>query len=846
VKPVDDERPESPVVATRHSEEKEEMQRSELSTGWRLELQGGDPPVRLPESIPAEVPGTVHTDLLAAGLIPDPYLDLNEEAVQWVGKTEAVYETRFDAPETGDERVDLVFEGLDTIATIELNGSIVGRTRNQHRSYRFDVRALIRPTDNRLRVTFASALEYAVEAQSRLGAMPYVGNAYPYNAIRKMASNFGWDWGPTLITAGIWKPAAVERWSHGRIVSVLAQAHADGSLAVEVNTENAVEGADESLEARITLTDPRGRIVLAVTEPVVERQARVAAAIEDAEIWWPRGYGDQPLYELVVELRSQDTAVDRRAKSIGFRDIAVEMPHDHAGVGFEFHVNDRFVYIKGANWIPDDCFLPRVTPERYRTSIADAVDAGINLLRVWGGGIYEADPFYDECGRQGILVWQDFLFACATYSEDAELATEVEAEARENVARLMSHPSLAIWNGGNENVEGYFHWGWKEKMDPDAAWGDGYYRELLPAVLAELDPERPYIPTSPFNPVNYDDPRDPDFGPVHNWEVWNRRDYTAYRDSIPRFVSEFGFQGPPTAATIAHAIHDDPLFEDSPGMRAHQKAGDGNSKLDRGLAGHLPTPNTFDDWLFATQLNQARAIRFGIEHFRSHAPRTAGSIIWQLNDCWPVVSWSAVDGEKHRKPLWYILRAVNAEHLLTIQPRDAGLALVVSNDSQDVWSTRVMVARSGFDGRALAQMSPVAVSLEPHTATTIRLDPVVSGAEDRYAEVIVASAEGAERALWYFAEDVELALPSFDADVSVKPHEGGYRVDITARGFVKDVGLGVDRLDPDAKVDRAYATLFPGETARFSVATETELDTVALARRPVLNSVNQLLHPATH
>ncbi|MGH7920699.1 MAG: glycoside hydrolase family 2 protein [Candidatus Dormibacteraceae bacterium] len=817
------------------------MQRVEISNGWTLTLEGDLCPPHLPRLIPAEVPGTVHTDLLAAGLIQDPFTDRNEDELRWIGRAGAIYDVDFDLPRGADERVDLVFDGLDTIATIELNGSRLGKTRNQHRSYRFDVRRLLRSPTNHLRVAFEPALTYAVEAQRRLGEMPSVGNPYPYNAIRKMASNFGWDWGPPLITAGIWRPAAVERWSRGRIDSLLPRAHADGTITIEVRVERAKAGA-EALEARVTLTDPNGRTVLIASTPVLGQVARVEAKLDAPELWWPRGYGEQPLYQLSIDLEADGVVVDRRDKLIGFRDIAIKTPHDHGGVGFEFHVNDRFVYIKGANWIPDDCFLTRMTRERYCAAIADAFDAGVNLLRVWGGGIFESDPFYDECDRRGVLVWQDFLFACAAYSEAEEIATEVEAEARENVARLMSHPCLAVWNGSNETVEGYFHWGWEEKLGGDAAWGDGYYRGLLPDVLAELDPDRPYLPSSPFNPVEYSDPRNPNYGTVHNWEVWNRRDYTEYRNSIPRFVAEFGFQGPPTASTIAHAIHDDPISPRSPAMRSHQKANDGEAKLERGFARHLPPPQTFGDWLFTTHLNQARAIRFAIEHFRSHRPRTAGSILWQLNDCWPGVTWSAVDGEGRRKPLWFALRDVNADHLITIQPREEGLAVVISNEGIERWSTDLTVARFGFDGVILARMPVSRFDLDPHTASTVYLEPTVSHTGDPAAEVITAVADGASRAFWYFSEDLGLALPPFRADISVTHNLDGYCVRIMARAFLKDVGLAVDRVDPDAGVDDVFATLFPGEAKTFTVTTKREIGPTTLARHPVLNSVNQLLH----
>jgi beta-mannosidase len=812
----------------------------QLTDGWTLALSGDSVPDGIPDSVPATVPGTVHTDLLAAGLIPDPYLDLNEHEVQWIGHTDARYAVTFDFDAGDHERVDLVAGSLDTIATLRLNDREIGRTRNQHRSYRFDVRDLLASTGNRLEIDFASALDYAYEAEKRIGARPFVGNAYPYNAIRKMACNFGWDWGPVLITAGILKPIHLQAWSTARLESVRPVVTVDGSTG-HVELHVAVERtAARDVTAAATIRDPEGRVVASTEATFADDSAVLSLDVAGARLWWPRGYGEQPLYELEVTLSADGEPLDGWTSTTGFRTVELEQKPDEIGTGFRFLVNGQYVFIKGANWIPDDCFLPTLTAETYARSIADATDAGMNLLRVWGGGIYESDDFYDTCDREGLLVWQDFTLACAAYSESPELWTEIEAEARENVTRLVRHPSLIVWSGGNENIEGFYNWGWKEALADGETWGDGYYSRLFPAILAELDPTRAYVPSSPYNPVIASEPRNPDNGPVHEWEVWNRQDYSYYLENVPRFVAEFGFQAPPAYSTIAKWIHDESLAADSPGISSHQKAVEGNEKLDRGLGTHLPRPNGFDDWLFATQLNQARAITFGVEHFRSHSPRTAGSIIWQLNDCWPVVSWAAVDSERRRKPLWYALRSLNAPRLLTIQPRDGGLALVASNDSQDAWLETVEVARVGFDGVPLATQS-VAVDLPPHSTGTFALDASVAQPAAPDAELITATSATARRAYRYFAEDTRLAIPSLDIATAVTKTVDGYDVAITAGAFVKDLVLAVDRLDAGAEVDELFVTLLPGETATIHVATSEALDADALVRHPVLNSVNDLL-----
>ncbi len=627
--------------------------------------------------------------------------------MQWIGECDVRYETSFDADASGHDRVDLVLDGLDTVSTVTVNGTEVGRTKNQHRSYRFDVRELLHPTGNALVVDLDAPLRAARESQDRIGAKPLVGDALPYNALRKMACNFGWDWGPTLTTSGIWKPVRLHAWSTARLAEVvpLVTVRPDGTGHVELRV-----ALDRTRDDEVTLD-------LVVTAPDGSSHAASASTrgdalvlhldVPDVALWWPRGHGDQPLYTATVHLSAAGNDLGSWSRALGFRTVEVRMTPDRYGTPFELHVNGRPVWVKGANWIPDDCFPSRVTDADYARGVRDAVEADMNMLRVWGGGLYESDVFYDLCDRAGVLVWQDFLFACAMYSEADEMWAEVEAEARENVARLAAHPSLVVWNGSNENIEGYFHWGFAERMADGEAWGRGYYDDLLPRILAEVDPTRAhaYLPSSPYNPVDYGDPRDPDNGPVHSWKVWFSEDYLTYRDAIPRFVAEFGFQAPATWSTLAPAAADDVLAPESPGMAQHQKAIDGAGKLSRGWAPHLPDPTSLDDWWFTTQLNQVRAIGCAVSHYRSHWPRTAGYLVWQLNDCWPAVSWSAVDSAGRRKPLWYALRALNAPRVLLLQPRDGVPTLVASNDTDEPWSGRRHRA-SGRARRDRARVGP--------------------------------------------------------------------------------------------------------------------------------------------
>ncbi|MFI1192492.1 glycoside hydrolase family 2 protein [Micromonospora sp. NPDC020750] len=811
------------------------MTRQSLSEGWVLRAVPGPqvPSEIIDRAVPATVPGCVHTDLLAAGLIPDPYLDDNETALAWIGRTDWVYETTFDAPPGDADRVDLACAGLDTVATVTLNGAEVGRTENMHRGHRFGVTSVLRPGANTLTVRFDSPYRYAEEHRDRLGDRP---NAYPepFNFIRKTACNFGWDWGPTVVTAGIWQDIALDAWSTARLATVrpLVTA-ADGVGRVELRVE-----VERAAEEPVTV---RAEVAGVAVEAVVaagQRTAALTVEVRDPALWWPRGYGEQPLHPLAVTLHAADgRKLDAWSRRIGFRVVRLDTAPDEHGSAFALHVNDVPVFVRGVNWIPDDAFPNRVTRERLAERFDQAAGANINLLRVWGGGRYESGDFYELADERGLLVQQDFLFACAAYPEEEPFRSEVEAEAREQVTRLAAHPSLVLWTGNNENIWGWHDWDWQEPL-AGRTWGRGYYLDLLPRIVAELDPTRPYWPGSPWSGSEDVHPNDPAHGTTHIWDVWNTDDYTKYREYVPRFVAEFGYQAPPAYATLRRAISDDPLAHDSPGMAHHQKAIDGDAKLQRGLDAHLSPPVDFDEWHYFTQLNQARAIQLGVEHFRSHRPVCMGTIVWQLNDCWPVTSWSAVDGDGRRKPLWYALRRAYADRLLTVQPRDGGLALVAVNETGRPWRAPATVTRLTLDGEARAKTT-YDLDVPAYASVTLELPADLARPEEPRRELLVAEAgESIDRAFWFFAEDRDADWPAAAFDATVEEVDGSQRVRVTARTILRDLTLYPDRLDPAAQVDDALVTLLPGESATFIVRASRRLDPAALTTRPVLRTVN--------
>ena len=818
-----------------------------LHEGWTLTAVGDHVPDALNGlAVPATVPGCVHTDLLAAGLIEDPYHAAGETAAAALFGLDWRYTRplRLD-PAVPGERVELVFDGLDTVATVALGGEVLGSSVNMHRSYRYDVTGYADGVERELIVDLASATRYALAEQQRLGLRPSAYPDAPYNYVRKMACSFGWDWGPDLRTAGIWKPVRLERWSTARLAGVrpLVGVDADGTGTVEVLVDLArIGGAELTLTAAVA-----GRRV-EVTVPDGATTASVLLRVPDAPLWWPAGYGDQPLSELTVEVRTGAEVLDAWARRIGFRTVELDTGRDELGTAFTLKVNGRPLFIKGANWIPDDHFVTRITRERLAARLDQALGANLNLLRVWGGGIYETDDFYELADERGLLVWQDFLLACAAYPEEQPLAAELEAEARENVGRLMPHPSLVLWNGGNENLWGYEDWGWPERLQ-GRSWGEGYARDLLRAVVADVDPTRPYADNSPCSPGFAGDvvhPNDPDHGSHHQWEVWNRIDYTAYRDEIPRFCSEFGFQGPPTWATLAAHLpasdggpleaSEDPWND--PVWLVHQKAEDGNGKLDRGMTPHLGRPAGFTDWLWAAQLNQARAVRYAIEHYRSWWPRTAGAIVWQLNDCWPVTSWAAIDGEGRAKPLWYALAAANAPRTLCFVERDGSPTVAVLNDTDQAWRGTLALRRETLPGERLATAS-VTVDVPARAVGLVPLAGGVAAWGDVTGEAVVAELDGV-RAVHTGVEDVDLRLDPDAVSATAEACSDGYLVTVTATALVRDVTLLADRAEVGAVVDGALVTLPAGSSHTFRVRCPALPDPAVLTRTPVLRSANDL------
>ena len=769
---------------------------------WTLEATGGDVPPAARGPIAIQVPESVSSALVRVGVLADVTTGGSERDHAWVARS--TWRCTTTLPQQDTTHGLLVFHGIDTFATVSVDGEPVLAATDMHRTYVVDVTAAVNAGPVEVTVDLHAALPVA-EAADETNPLPRPpAFAMPYSQVRKMACSFGWDWGPVTVTAGLWRPVELVTWDTARLADVWVRADArSGEVGVTATVDGGARGLRVSvggpgLPEQVNATGPADGTTVTVPEPLQ---------------WWPHGEGDQPLYDVHVELLADDGAVlDAAHRRVGFRTVEVVQTPDADGSSFEIHVNGRRIWAKGLNWIPDDVYPERVTAQRYRERLQDAVDAGCNLIRIWGGGTFEADDFYDACDELGLMTAQDFLFACAAYPEDDAMVADVRAEAADNVARLRHHTSLVMWCGCNENLWGYEDWGWAPSLG-GRPWGRRYYDEVLPALLADLDPGRAYVPGSPFSPD--DRPSNADSaGTTHVWDVWNELDYTAYEDHRPRFVSEFGWQAPASWPTLTAALGADDLDPDDPRMSPYQKAEDGERKLATGLARHLPTRTVRGvRWYYAAQLLQARAITTGIGHFRSLHDRCSGTVWWQLNDCWPVISWSVVDVAGRRKPGWYALREAYRPHLVHVGRPQDGLPVTLVNDGAEPWETTLRLTAVTATGAEFYASGEVTVPPRSHV--------VVSDvpAPDAWALAVVADTDDtAARATRWLLPDVELRLPAQDLVVAVSRRPGGAVV-VKARTatVVRDLSLLAELAAPDASVDRAVLTLLPGESAELVV-----------------------------
>jgi beta-mannosidase len=816
--------------------------RSEITGGWtfrKVPRQGA--PSAEEGWLPAKVPGCVHTDLMAAGKIGDPFYRLNEKDQQWIENEAWEYRTTLpvDAATLARDRVELVFAGLDTFADVFVNGAQVLSADNMFRSWRADVKAKLKPGDNQILVRFASPIARVKPAYDKLGYKLPAANDQGKEMVsmwaRKAPYHYGWDWGPRFVTSGIWRPVALEAWDEARLddAQVFQNKLEAGKVAELGIIARVVAG--KAGKARVTVAQPGGPTLghADVTLKPGVNDVKLGARIDKPELWWPAGLGPQKLYTLETRLAGADGKPrDTRTTRIGLRTVEVAHERDSIGKSFTIKINGAPVFMKGANWIPADSFVTRVTPERYRYLLQSAAAANMNMLRVWGGGIYEDDRFYDLADELGLLVWQDFMFACSMYPGDEPFVESVRQEAIENVRRLRNHPSLALWAGNNENEAAWKQWGWQVKFAlpkkaQDRIWADyqRMFHEVLPAVVAAEDPGRFYTRSSPSANDDKVPPNKRNWGDMHFWGVWHAENpYEAYSDNISRFMSEYGFQSFPELASVKQYTAPDgsDWNIEGPVMLSHQRHPRGNPLIRTYMERDFRKPKDFASFLYVGQVLQGIVIKYAAEAHRRAMGHNWGTLYWQLDDCWPVASWSSIDYYGRWKAEQYFARKFFAPVLVSPVLEKGVVSIYGVSDRRTDARARVSARVVDFAGNVLNRIdNNITLAANASRAyMTFKERDILNGADPSkvvlVAELEVEGAPGsASRNLLYFKKTKDLQLPKPELKMAAAAGaNGALAVSVSARQLARNVFLTGGAVD--GFFEDNYFDVLPGETVTVS------------------------------
>jgi len=756
------------------------------------------------EWLSATVPGGVHTDLLALGKIPDPFVADNEKQVQSIGDTDWEYRTTFNATPRllNEAKQFLVCDGLDTLAEISLNGTLLGKTNNMYRQWKWDVSGILKAETNEISILFRAPVAFITERQKEKpiwGGGDIPGGPH----LRKAPCQWGWDWGPKLPPIGVWKDIRLEGYSSAKMESVhVRQKHESGKVTVsaEVKLDS---WNTESFSITATLIAPDG----SRQTTWVDLADKTVASIEvnDPQFWWPNGFGKQNLYQLQITLETKTSILDARTYQIGLRTIELKQEPDEWGESFTFVVNSVPIFAKGADWIPADSFPTRITDAHVEHLIKSAAEAHMNMLRVWGGGLYESESFYDLCDRYGILIWQDFTFACGVYPEDDAFAENVRIEAIENVRRLRHRASLALWCGNNEMEQGWADWKWNKPEDATnqrlKAGYDRMYHHLLPAVVASEDPDTVYWPSSASSGIPFAEPNGMQRGDMHYWDVWHgRKPFTAYRTQFPRFMSEFGFQALPPYKTIQTYAAPEDQNMTSYIMEHHQRSGSGNGLMIGQMTDTFRMPKNFESLVYLSMLLQAEGIRYGVEHWRRNMQRVSGTLIWQLNDCWPVASWASLDYFGRWKALHYAARRFYAPVLLSVEDDGTRMSIHVTSDLTQDWDGLVRWRLEDVAGNVILS-DEHRVTARPLADTHIQAFDFADKVTDANKRNVVFVAElwqgdkRVETSVSCFAPFKHLALTNPNLKVAIALNGETLTFDVSSQTLALFVELALEDVD---------------------------------------------------
>ena len=769
---------------------------------------------------PAKVPGTVQTDLLALEEIPHPFKLNNEDSIQWISERNWVYKKEFTIPaETLQKQQHIIqFEGVDTHALIMINDSVFPMVANAFRTWEFDISKILKP-ENTLTVTLLSP---DIIEKEKAGNLDYELPEAPRVFTRKPQFQYGWDWGPTIKTMGIWNDVSLISYDAVRLKEASIQT--DHISETQANLTALVDLATYDYDKCIVeiVNNTTGETNIATIEVYGDKGTyTIPITINDPQLWWTHNLGDPFLYDFTINIKKGNTVIDHTSKKIGLRTIELVTEKDEKGEEFYFKLNGKPVYMKGANYIPQNIFLAAVQPQDREQLVNNVVAANMNMLRVWGGGVYENDLFYDLCDEKGILIWQDFMFACAMYPGDKEFLNNVKAEAIDNVKRLRSHPSIALWCGNNENSEGWHRWGWqagKTEAQKEEIWNSykAIFNNILPSVVDSLHASVSYWESSPK--YGRGDKRYQFEGDAHDWWVWHDGyPFEHFEEEVPRFMSEFGFQSFPSYKAIKYFTEQDSIDIDHPSFATHQKHSRGFQLIREYMERDYPVPTNDADYVYVSQLLQAHGITKGIKAHRRAKPYNMGTLYWQLNDCWPVVSWSSIDGLGNWKALHYKAKRVFENRLIIPFEENHTLKVKVVDDNPKPTAGEMFVIFKDFNGNTIYKSASKPVftyGFKNEVVFETDLSSIEFDRNNTYAEVYF----GNEKAIHYFVKPKDLQLLEGKITANMKRNEEGIEITVTSQTLQKDVFLFLEK--GKGHFNDNFFDLLPNETKTIQLHTQ--------------------------
>ena len=734
----------------------------------------------------AKVPGNVYTDLQQHHIIEDPFIKNNEEKTQWVSEKEWIYKTNFTlSPELLKKQfITLTFDGLDTYSSIYINDSLLGKTANAFRAYTFAVKNLV-TTNNELTIVFSPTAVEEEKAKKQIAYTLPEGNRI---FTRKAQFQYGWDWGPKLNTAGIWKNIHIKAWNHLTFDAIFIQQNTITKEKASLTIQATIE-SDHETEGQLSTEVNHKKFVTELHLKKGKHTYEIPFTIQNPQLWWVHNLGTPYLYQFNFNLTSNGIQYDTKSIKKGLRTVRLITQKDSIGETFYFELNGQPLYAKGANYIPQHSFQNKISPQHYQKLLTDVVLTNMNMLRVWGGGIYENDIFYSLCDEKGILVWQDFMFACAMYPGNTEFLNTVQIEAEQQVKRLRNYASIALWCGNNENSEGWHRWGWqtgRSDEEKKQIWKDylAVFDSILPKTVHQYSDHTSYWESSPK--YGRGNPKYEFEGDAHDWWVWHdATPFEHFEQKVPRFMSEFGFQSFPGYEVINYINQKDTVDIHTPAIQAHQKHSRGFQLIHEYMKRDYPVPVKDDDYVYVSQLLQAKGMVMGIEAHRRAKPYNMGTLYWQLNDCWPAISWSGIDYFGNWKALQYKAKKAFKNLLISAEIKNDSATIFVVNDSLSPVSGKLALQLIDFDGK-ISWADTKEITVTPNSSQVFYKLPLNSVQKN---SVVFVAKFNNETSIIYVTSPKNLALKKGNLRTNIIPGSGGFSIHLKSNTLLKDVFL---------------------------------------------------------